>query len=195
MTAQSRTKPRSGVVTALIGLLLATLLAALVLAARPDVAGAQARACPNAKTPATGLSQQQLRRAVTCLVNNLRRNRGRDPVRRNRKLQRVAQRHSRAMVRTSCLKHRCPGEPPLARRVRRSGYLDNARRWRFAQSTGCARSAMAMLRRWRQTKFHRTNLLGRRFEDIGVGVVGRPAVERCPANGATFTALLAWRRP
>lgn len=196
MRAESTTRPRIGVAAAaLVGLLVAVLVATLAFAARPDAAAAQTRACPNAKAPATDLSRKALRRTVTCLINNLRRNRGRDPVRRDARLQRVAQRHSRVMVRTSCLKHRCPGQPPLQRRLRRSGYLDGARRWRFAQSTGCARSAMAMVRKWRQSRFHRSNLLGPRLRDIGVGVVGRPAVQRCNPNAATFTALLAWRRP
>jgi uncharacterized protein YkwD len=194
MTNESRTRPPIGIAAAL-GIPVVAALAALALAAGPDAAAAQKRSCANATTPAIELSTTALRRTTTCLINNLRRNRGRDAVRRHRKLQRVAQRHSKVMVRTSCLKHRCPGQPPLQRRLRRSGYLDGARRWRFAQSTGCARSARAMVRRWGGTKFHRTNLLGRRFEDIGLGAVRRPAVARCPSRGASFTALLAWRRP
>jgi uncharacterized protein YkwD len=189
------TKPRLGIVAVLIGLLVATLLAAVALSARADVATGQTRACPNAKAPAADLSRKALRRVTTCLINNLRRNRGQVPVSRNLRLQRAAQRHTRVMVRTSCLKHRCPGEPRLQRRIRRSGYLDGARRWSFAENTGCAQTARAMIRSWRQSRFHRTNMLGPRFRDIGVGVVGRPARARCPAKAATFTALLAWRRP
>jgi uncharacterized protein YkwD len=195
MLRENTTKPGVGVVAVLIGLLVATLLATLALTARADVATGQARACPNAKAPATELSRKALRRVTTCLINNLRQNRGRERVSRDLRLQRTAQRHSRVMVRTSCLKHRCPGEPRLQRRILRSGYLDSARRWSFAQSTGCAQTARAMIRSWRQSKFHRTNMLGARYRDIGIGVVGRPARARCPANAATFTALLAWRRP
>jgi uncharacterized protein YkwD len=195
MLRESIMKPNVGIVAALIGVLVATLLATLALTAGAEVATGQTRACANAKAPATELSRKALRRVTTCLINNLRQNRGRQRVSRDLRLQRTAQRHSRVMVKTNCLKHRCPGEPRLQRRIRRSGYPDGARRWSFAQNTGCAQTARAMIRSWRQSKFHRTNMLGPRFRDIGIGVVGRPARARCPANAATFTALLAWRRP
>lgn len=161
----------------------------------PSASAQQAKACPAANLPATEVSRKVLRRATICRINRLRGKRGRDPVRRQRQLQRVAQRHTRAMVRTECLKHRCPGEPPLGRRIRRSGYLDGARRWRFTQSTGCAVSARVMVRKWARHEFHRANLLGPRLEHVGIGTVPRPAVARCGESAATFTALFAWRVP
>jgi len=173
--------------------LVATLVAAGATAGT-DAAPALA-ACPKASVPATELGPAALRKATTCRINHLRQSRGRDRVRSHPGLRRVAQRHTRKMVETQCLKHRCPGEKPLGRRIRQSGYLAGARRWKFAQNTGCAVTAKAMVRNWRQSKFHRRNMLRRRFEHIGTGGVPRATHGRCGDSMATFTALLAWRVP
>jgi uncharacterized protein YkwD len=190
MTAETAIRSWLGVAAGVGALLLAT----LALATRSESAAAQTSSCPNATVPASELSERALRRATTCLINRLRESRDRTRVRRDARLQRVAQRHTRVMVRTDCLRSRCPGQPMLQRRIRRSGYLDGARRWRFAQSTGCARTARAMVNTWRQRKFHRTNLLGARFRDLGVGVLGA-VPDQCSGQEATFVALLAWRIP
>jgi uncharacterized protein YkwD len=188
-----------------IGIALAATLGVSVFLAGPGI-GAHAEAssarnaavvsngpCPNANRPATEVSRKLLRRATICQINRLRVRRGRDSVRRRNQLQRVAQRHTRTMVATECLKHRCPGEPALQRRIRRSGYLKGARRWRFTQSTGCAASARAMVRAWNASRFHRQNMLGPRLDHVGIGTVPQPAVARCGEDTATFTALFAWR--
>lgn len=183
------------VALALVGLV--ALLATLVASAGPGAASAQASPCPRAGEPATELPARVLRRATICRINLLRRNRGRPPVSPQSQLQRVAQRHTRVMVQTSCLKHRCPGEAPLHRRVRRSGYLDGANRWEYGHNTGCAVNARVMVRKWRQSDFHRRNLLKPSFRDVGVGALPRAPqrVGRCSSRMGTFTSLLAWREP
>lgn len=177
-----------------VGLGFAVFMLTLAAGAGP-AAGVAEAACPQASQPATELSKAALRKAMMCRINHLRRNRGRTPVGRRMSLQRVAQRHTKVMVRTGCLRHRCGNEAPLKRRLRRSGYLDGAKRWRFAQNTGCAVTARAMVNKWRQSRFHRKNMLRPAFKHIGVGAIPRASHGSCPERSATFTALLTWRNP
>ncbi|HSI80371.1 MAG TPA: CAP domain-containing protein [Solirubrobacterales bacterium] len=185
---------KATVAAAAAGLALVAFLATLAIAAGPAASVAEA-ACPKASQPATELSREALRKATMCRINDLRRSKGRTPVVRRMPLQRVAQRHTKVMVRTGCLRHRCGGEAPLKRRLRRSGYLDGAKRWRFGQNTGCAMTARVMVRKWRQSRFHRKNMLRAGFEHIGVGAIPRVSHPSCPEGAATFTALLTWRDP
>jgi uncharacterized protein YkwD len=98
------------------------------------------------------------------------------------------------MVADDCLDHTCPGEAPLERRIRKSGYPDRAGRWRYASNTGCAISARAMVRRWLRSDFHRENVLKPRFRDIGAGVErAAPESQGCESNFATFSVVFGWR--
>jgi uncharacterized protein YkwD len=96
---------------------------------------------------------------------------------------------------TECLAHRCPGEPGLDERVRKAGYLAGAKRWGYAESTGCAPDAEAMVKSWIETDFHRLNILGNKFTELGVGVVGDRVKGRCPGGYATFALVVGWRTP
>ena len=172
------------------------LVAAVALAARPGDAPAAARqaTCALAERPAAELSVRELRKSVVCLINKARRKRDLEPLSRSRKLQKAAQRHTKVIVETNCFAHRCPGEPNLETRLRRAGYFDGYRRWGYAESTGCAESAAAMVANWLDTRFHRMNLLGRKFREVGVGAAHGGPPQRCKRGFATFTAVFGWRR-
>jgi uncharacterized protein YkwD len=179
--------------------LLAVAAAIALLAAGAGRAGAgeavrAGAGCPHAGEPAGQVSIGGLRKAILCLINEERRRHGVKPVGRSRALQEVASRHTKVMIRTGCLAHRCAGEPPLATRIRRSGYLAGAREWRFAENTGCARSAKAMVANWMATTFHRVNILRPSFRDVGVGPSHRHVKKRCPRGYDTFSAILGFRK-
>ena len=99
--------------------------------------------------------------------------------------------HSEVMVETNCLAHQCAGEEDLETRLREAGYFDGAEMWQFAENTGCALSAEAMVANWMATRFHRVNILERRFHEIGVGAVegGSRTVQE---GYATFVVVLGW---
>jgi uncharacterized protein YkwD len=182
---------------------LAALVAALLaigsgsLLSGPGAEAASAAAttsCANAHAPAQELERKALRKALICLINRQREARDLVRLHKNRQLKRAAQRHTNTMVKTDCLLHQCPGEASLEQRIRRSGYFDDAREWAYAESTGCAVTAKAMVARWMDSDFHRGNLLRRKFRDIGVGVSERPVASECKADHATFTAVFGRRQ-
>lgn len=151
--------------------------------------------CGYAQTEAEDASTKELRKAVRCLANKARAQHEADRVRRDRYLQKAAQRHARVMSARDCLDSRCPGEPALQERIRRAGYLGDARRWGYAENTGCAVSADAMVETWLESSVHRANLLEPKFRDIGVGIVDEGPESRCDPGLAVFSAVLAWRKP
>lgn len=176
-------------------LIVLVLVAWLAFAARPGAVPAAAKRanCGLGDRPAAELTVKELRKSVVCLINRARGNRNLRALDRNGKLRKAAQRHTKVIVETECFAHQCPGEPDLERRLRRAGYLARADRWGFAESTGCAESASAMVDNWLETRFHRRNLLGRRFRDVGIGAAHGGPPDRCKDGFASFTAVFAWR--
>lgn len=178
---------------------IAVLLAWMLLAAQPGsvpaaAASHQHRAgCALADRPAAELTVRELRKSVICLINRQRVRREVGRLSRSRKLQKAAQKHTRVIVEEECFAHQCPGEPELEERIRRVGYFKGAEHWGFAESTGCAESARAMVENWLDTRFHRMNLVGRKFRDVGIGAAQGGPKDRCKAGFASFTAVFGWR--
>lgn len=193
MNRMAGIKVQSGAFVALAAAL--PLAAPAALASEPGAAAAGAqRGCSAATAPAVELSAKTLRRSLTCLINKQRSRRERRELEQAASLKRVARRHAERMVADECLEHTCPGEPPLERRIRKSGYPDRADRWRYASSTGCAATARGMLRSWLHSDFHRENVLEPRFRDLGVGVEqAAPESKGCESNFATFTVVFGRR--
>lgn len=127
--------------------------------------------CPNADATINEASGKKLRRAIICRINEKRKDHDRRVLDSNGKLQSAAAKHNKAMEQKNCWEHRCPGEPSLGKRIRNSGYLDGAERWRYAQNFGCAVTPAAMVRAWMKRKFSRENIRNSAFRDIGVAVL------------------------
>lgn len=151
--------------------------------------------CNNADATIDQASGKELRRALTCLINDKRRDRDRPTLDPNGDLKEAANKHNKAMLRENCFAHDCPNEPSLGQRIRRSGYLQGARRWRYAENIGCAVTPQALMEIWMQNNFARENIINRVFRDIGVGVVkdqvGRSMCDT--GNEVTYTVVFARR--
>lgn len=172
----------------------ALMLLALGASQTPSADGA-AKRCAHAASGPAGATQKQIRRAVFCLIARKRAKFDRKAVRENGQLRRAAQKHTRTMLATNCLGHHCPGEPNVQRRLRQSGYLDNASTYGYGENTGCGLTPKAMVSEWMRSSFHRGNILRRTFRHLGVGAVkGAPRENSACNGGITFTALFAWRR-
>lgn len=189
---------RIAAAAAALALLAIALLGLLAMrdGSRADAAAARA-ACANADAGANEATRKELRAAITCLIQRERARRDRPRLRKQRPLQRVAQRHTKVMLETGCFEHRCPGEAPLQKRIERSGYLEPGDRYGYAEVTGCSTRPKAMMEKWLGQRFHRRNLLKRSFRHVGVGVgKGAPEDSNCdsPVPYATYTVILAWRR-
>lgn len=180
--------------TALVAALLASFAVAPPSARSAAAAGAGETACPEADQAAEGETAAELRRSLRCLINVERTSRGRAKLERDKSLQSAAQKHSAIMVATGCLDHRCADEPAIKIRIERSGYLDGADSWQYAESTGCGLTARAMATTWMASR-HRMNILEESYGDVGIGVVQELVTGECDKGYATFAVLFGWRTP
>jgi uncharacterized protein YkwD len=173
------------------------LLATVALATQPGPpargVGEVTTECAGATDPAAELGLKQLRKSVRCLVNEQRVARDAAKFARNESLELAAQRHSKTMVAADCLDHRCAGESTLESRIERAGYFDGAAAWEYAENTGCAPTAEAMVRSWMASRQHRVYLLDRDFRELGLGATPAPVVSLCEDGYTTFALVVAWR--
>ena len=155
--------------------------------------GRRGGGCSGADKPAADTPSRKLRKSIRCLINRERAVHGFGKLAHRHALEKAGQRHAKTMVATGCLAHRCPGEVDLEDRIREAGYFNGASSWRFAENTGCAASAEAMVAGWLDVKYHRINILNKDFHDIGVGVVHKRIKDRCEHGFVTFAVVFGDR--
>jgi uncharacterized protein YkwD len=173
---------------------LATLGVFVALAAGPGTTSALA-SCPHANAQPHTTSLANLRTAMRCLVNNKRTKHHLPALKDNTRLASAGRRHTKAMLQKDCFKHRCPGESPLGKRIKRSGYLRGAKHYFYAEDLGFDRTPKRMIQRLINSRYNRRNILDADFRDIGVGVGwGAPRKGRPDSKFATYTIVFAWRR-
>lgn len=149
--------------------------------------------CAKATEPATQVSIGDLRKAIQCLINVERADRGRSELGRDRRLAKAAGKHVKVMVQADCLDHVCGGEAPVETRIRNTGYFSGARHYDFAEDVGCEKTAAQMVKNWMSSSLHRRNLLNRRFEDFGIGASHGRVPSRCDAGYVTFVVVFGHR--
>lgn len=176
-------------------LLLSALLALTVAAALP--AGATAAGCANGAASPSSISSRTALKATVCLVNEERASRGLRRLRLNRRLSRAAVRHGRDMVRRDYFSHVSPSGSTLLRRIKHAGYIRGARAWwageNLAWGSGGSANARSIVRAWMKSPGHRSNILDRRYRELGMAVVrGAPGVSGGPA--ATYVNTFGYRR-
>jgi len=176
---------------ALLTAALAALAAAAVLAPASGIAGAGGACKQWGNARPKEIQNGQARAAVLCLVNRERERAGVRPLRRDRYLQRAAQRHNNRMLAAGCFSHQCSGEPDLGTRLERVGYLGgDLRRWVYGENvawgTGARGSPAAVVDAWMGSPPHRATMLNAQFRDIGVGF-GPGAPTGGGAAGGTYT--------
>ncbi|KAA0273191.1 MAG: CAP domain-containing protein [Acidobacteria bacterium] len=176
----------------------AAALAALLLALALVPEGAAAAQCKGGDASPAKLSDKRAARAVLCLINKQRRRHHLRPLRRHRAQTEAARAHNRRMVERGCFSHRCPGEPDLAGRLTRAGYLPCGCSWGIAENiafgSGRAGSPRSIVDAWMSSAGHRANILGAGYRHIGVAVdSGTPAAGR-RRDGATYTTDFGYKR-
>lgn len=167
---------------------------ALALAAVP-AASAQAGCASTSAMPGQ-VSASALTGATLCLLNAERRQRRLPPLRLNGRLSRAASVHSADMVRRDYFSHESLSGASFVDRIRRTGYLSGPRAWlvgeNLAWGSGDRASAAAIVRAWMGSPGHRSNILQRRFREIGIGVMmGAPQRPSGPA--ATYATEFGTR--
>lgn len=173
--------PRQLAIPLLLGL---AMLFALALSAPAPAAASPCKAW--GKTDPEKLRNGQARKAVLCLINKERHDRGLQALDRNKKLQKAAQRHNDRMDGTGCFSHQCPGEPALD--VRLDDYLSGGlSQWGIGENvawgTGASATPESIVQAWMDSAGHRANILSRDWREIGVGFSeGSPSSDNAAAG-------------
>ena len=179
-----------------LALLAAGLLCAIAFLGASGEKGAAAK-CPKADALPGDATSDQLGEAVLCLIGKERRKADLKKLEQVRTLTKVAEKHTDVMIKEDCLDHRCQGEKSLEDRIINSGYPIPGGRYGFGEVTGCSRTPQAMVDKWMDKRFHRGQILGRAYRDVGVGAAkGKPDVRNCNdgASRGVYTVIFGWRR-
>jgi uncharacterized protein YkwD len=173
-------------------------LAALAIAGATLTTGTAAAApCAHAGSDPDRLSHAQVARATQCLLNDERRAHGLSPLRLSLPLSRAAAGHSSDMVGRGYFEHASSTGPSFIQRVRQSGYLRSAHRWRLGENlawgTPGRNSARAIVHAWMHSPRHRKAILTASYRDVGVGIADGLPGAGAPA-GTTYTADFGVRR-
>lgn len=181
----------------LLALAAVLILASLAFGAGAPGAAAATGKCKRVNASLTDVSKKKVVRATECLIAKARAKAGEHSLRRKSSVAGVSRRHAKTMVKQNCFRHVCKGEGGIQTRLKRAGYLDGSSSYGFGENTGCATSAKAMVNAWLGSNFHRSNMLGKKFRHIGIGVVNHaPKVQSaCAGRGyMTFSVLFTWRK-
>ena len=145
---------------------------------------------PNAAHAAGCQGQNSTKRSVAavamvCLINQARASRGLRPLGLDARLQRVAKRQARQMVRYRFFGHDAPAGS-LTQRVKRSGFGSPNRQWwcgeNLAYGTNRKRNARSIMYGWMHSAIHKKAILYPHFSRLGVGVA--PGTPSGPSRGA-----------
>ena len=179
-----------------MGALAVTIAAASVASASVSApAGVDAAACPHASAQAGDATVRQLRRATLCVLNEAR-PAAVSALDANHDLNVAAKRHTKRMLGQDCFAHRCDGEARLPKRLRRSGYLDGAATWRYAEELGYESTPAQMIAAWLAQDDPAADLLNPRYADVGIGIAsGAPKSGVDDSKFLTYTIDLGSRRP
>jgi uncharacterized protein YkwD len=155
--------------------LLLALVCGAAAAASSSPAAAASLDCAHASAAPSQLSTRTATHALRCLINDVRRAHGLQPVRADSRLGRAARGHAGDMATHDFFAHDSPTSGSVEARVRRAGYLRSVREWWLGEALawGKARAGAprAILRGLLDSPPHRAILLDPGFRDVGVGVV------------------------
>lgn len=165
--------------TSKVGLVVVLLASIAVLCTlpRPALAAVRGHAaglrygCPYATVAATSAAPQDMRNAVTCLVNYERARYHLPALFQVRKLDVSAQAYTVEMVRRNFFSHTAPNGSTPGARIAATGY-----RWAWEGeniASGYA-TPLAVVAGWMRSQGHCYNMLAPSFRNIGVGVSPHP---------------------
>jgi uncharacterized protein YkwD len=165
------------------------LLSVLAVCALSAVTVSAASACADAGLRPAKLSRAALGHATLCVINRERAGHGLRALRQDRRLGRVAHRHSRDMVAHRYFAHDSRSGARFSARIARVGWMRGRASWavgeNLAWATGTGASARGIVRSWMHSAAHRANILDARYRVVGIGLArGTPTSLR---GGATYT--------
>ena len=154
-------------------------------------ATSEAAGCADADTMPTNENVATVRTATLCLLNRIRRQHDRHPLRSNPALQAVAQRYSQQMVTQQFFDHVSPAGSTFVQRIRTTDYLADATTWSLGENlawgSGYFGTPRETVKGWMHSPGHRHNILEPRYREIGIGIAPGAPVDVGGVQGATYT--------
>ncbi len=159
-------------------------------AARGPARGSRGGACAGTNLEPSLGNLRAVNAATVCLLNVERSARRLSPLRANVTLARASLRHARDMAANDYFSHESRSGDEVLARVRREGYLRGSERWVVGENLAFGKASQtapkAVVEAWMKSPGHRSNILYRGFEEVGIGIaLGVP--ESGEAEGATYT--------
>ena len=137
------------------------------------------------------LNLDEAQAALSCVVDERRRDAGRRAWRGDGRLDLAARRHAADMVERRYFAHESPGGRDHMDRIRRTGWATSRSRWRageaLAWGSGGGSTPRSLITAWMRSPGHRRILLDPGYDTVGLGVA-RGAPTR--AAGSAFTIVL-----
>ena len=156
--------------------------------------------CAHADTRPGDASENSLSRSTVCLLNRQRARRGLRKLRLNERLSKAARQHTADMVKRNYFSHNSRSGSDVVDRLTRTGYMRGARSWtvgeNLAWGSGSRSTPREIVAAWMNSPGHRSNILQRRFREIGIGTVfGTPNRSSSSAGraAATYTTTFGAR--
>jgi uncharacterized protein YkwD len=148
--------------------------------------------CPNQEMlPTTRADMPAFERAVLCLINEERTQRGRRALERDSRLALAGAKHVEDMVERRYFAHESLGGSAPLDRIRRAGYGAKRRSWMFGEilawGTLSRSRPAAVVENWMKSPGHRAAILEPSFSEAGPGAtIGNP---RRPGDAGVTVAV------
>jgi uncharacterized protein YkwD len=145
-----------------------------------------------AVTPAT---KTRAEASAVCIVNKVRRRRGRRELKTNAQLYNAAEKHATDMVQGQYFSHVSKGGTTAAARMRAAGYPSTAGGAQVGENlawgSGTYSTPAAIVQSWMNSPGHRQNILRRAYREAGLAIaLGTPV----PASGEAGTYVQTFGR-
>lgn len=191
LQAALRPKALNIITTVLVGMLVVLAVAAPA-DARHRRSTAAERSCAVASRVPDPTDMRRAESAVVCLLNVERARRGLRRLQVSSHLRLAGVRHAEDMTEHHYFSHDSLSGSSFVARIRRTGYLRRARRWKLGENLAWGERSLAspaaILQAWLASPPHREVMLDPSFDEVGVGAV--PGLPHAGGSGpgATYAA-------
>jgi uncharacterized protein YkwD len=174
------------------------LISALTLAPAPSGHAAES-SCPEANAQPDEVSVTTYADALLCVVNETRRDWGRQPLDPQRNLKRAAGWQAGDMTANDFFNHGSSTGETLGDRLDQANFIPSSDRWGAGENLAAGRgpdgSPAAIVGGWMTSRGHRINLLDPGFTMVGIAASrGWPGTAQPDPGSLTIAMDLGWRR-
>jgi uncharacterized protein YkwD len=155
--------------------------------------------CPGANATPNQLSADEYAASLLCVVNETRREWGRDPLTPQRNLRRAAAWQADDMTQNQFFSHRSSDGETLADRLDKANFIPSSDRWAAGENLAAGHdqggTPASIVSGWMQSREHRINVLDSDFELVGIAASrGWPGPDYRDGDALTIAMDLGWRR-